>query len=167
MSHRLLPQFCRFKSPFGGEQTAKVELEIVSRVKHEGKVRQGGGSSSGGEEEAVWGELGQEERWKQRLRETQRQAGAERGWGGNGGSGKEKDTVVGLWEKEYSFNRNLLSSFSRRLQCWQAQDGRGPQHITPAGPAELSALWEGEPSGNSLLGLAAWHPLGKGTDRSS
>ena len=74
MSHRLLPQFCRFKSPFGGEQTAKVELEIVSRVKREGKVRQGGGSSSGGEEEAVGGERGQEERWKQKEAEADAEA---------------------------------------------------------------------------------------------
>lgn len=79
MPHRLLPQFCRFKSPFGGEQTAKVELEIVSRVKREGKVRQGGGSSSEASRRRCKGRGDRRKVEADRLRQTQRQARAERG----------------------------------------------------------------------------------------
>lgn len=63
------------QSPRGGEQTAKLELEIVSRAKREPKVRREGGSRSGG--------AGQGNRPKQEESEAAAEAG-----GGTEGQGQ-------------------------------------------------------------------------------
>lgn len=116
------------QSPRGGEQTAKLELEIVSRAKREPKVRREGGSRSG---VTGSGERGRETgRSRKSRRQRQRQAGARRGRdreGGTGRSGKQKDSCSGAVRKEY-----LPSSSSVRGRAGRPWDGSGIPHIAAA-----------------------------------